>query len=158
LPANYPPKSVRVDGKEFKYARYAEVGEWGYDGYTLAPYIVVGEVDNAKGCVVEIEFAEGDLAAQHKLYGMQGIVNRCVALTAELKEVYGKYYDPYPLLPDFYMNVSQAPNFIMEFPQDIHKSVENYYKSLAECLVEVEKMDKFPIEYRARVKALLTKQ
>ena len=158
LPANYPPKSVRVDGKEFKYARYAEVGEWGYDGYTLAPYIVVGEVDNAKGCVVEIEFAEGDLAAQHKLYGMQGIVNRCVALTAELKEVYGKYYDPYPLLPDFYMNVSQAPNFIMEFPQDIHKSVENYYKSLAECLVEFEKMDKFPAEFRARVKALLTKQ
>ena len=158
LPANYPPKSVRVDGKEFKYARYAEAGEWGYDGYTLAPYIVVGEIENAKGCVVEIEFAEGDLAAQHKLYGMQGIVNRCVALTAELKEEYGKYYDPYPLLPDFYMNVSQAPNFIMEFPQNIHKSVENYYKSLAECLVEVEKMDKFPVEYRARVKALLTKQ
>ena len=158
LPANYPPKSVRVDGKEFKYARYAEVGEWGYDGYTLAPYIVLGEVDNSKGCTVEIEFAEGDMAAQEKLYGIQGIVNRCVALTAEFKEAYGEYYDPYPLLPDFYMNVSQAPNFIMEFPQDIHKSVENYYKSLAECLVEVEKMDKFPAEFRLRVKALLTKQ
>ena len=158
LPANYPPKSVRVDGKEFKYARYAEIGEWGYDGYTLAPYIVLEEVDNSKGCTVEIEFAEGDMAAQSKLYGMQGIVNRCVALTAEFKEAYGEYYDPYPLLPDFYMNVSQAPNFIMEFPQDIHKSVENYYKSLAECLVEVEKMDKFPAEFRLRVKALLTKQ
>ena len=158
LPANYPPKSVRVDGREFKYNRYAEAGEWGYDGYTLAPYIVVGEIDNAKGCVVEVEFAEGDLAAQNKLYGMQGIVNRCVVLTTEFKEVYGKYYDPYPLLPDFYMNVSQAPNFIMEFPQDIHKSVENYYKSLSECLVEVAKMEKFPVEFRARVKALLTKQ
>ena len=158
LPANYPPKAVRVDGKEIKYSRYAEAGEWGYDGYTLAPYILLGEIDNKKGCTVEVEFAEGDLAAQHKLYGMQGIVNRCVALTAELKEVYGKYYDPYPLLPDFYMNVSQAPNFIMEFPQDIHKSVENYYKSLAECLVEFEKMEKFPVEFRQRVKALLTKQ
>ena len=158
LPANYPPKSVRVDGKEFKYARYAEVGEWGYDGYTLAPYILVGEIDNAKGCVVEIEFAEGDLAAQDKLYGIQGIVNRCVALTTEFKEAYGNYYDPYPLLPDFYMNVSQAPNFIMEFPQDIHKSVANYYNSLSKCLVEIEKMEKFPVEFRARVKALLTKQ
>lgn len=158
LPANYPPKAVRVDGKEIKYSRYAEAGEWGYDGYTLAPYILLGEIGNKKGCTVEVEFAEGDLAAQPKLYGMQGIVNRCVALTAELKEVYGKYYDPYPLLPDFYMNVSQAPNFIMEFPQDIHKSVESYYKSLAECLVEFEKMDKFPVEFRQRVKALLTKQ
>ena len=158
LPANYPPKSVRVDGKEFKYSRYAEVGEWGYDGYTLAPYILVGKINSANGCIVEVEFAEGDLAQQSKLYGMQGVVNRCVLLTAEFKEAYGKYYDPYPLLPDFYMNVSQAPNFIMEFPQDIHKCVESYYKSLSECLVEVEKMDKFPAEFRARVTALLTKQ
>jgi alpha-glucosidase len=159
LPANYPPKSVRVDGKEFKYSRYAEVGEWGYDGYTLAPYILLGEIDNAKGCcTVEIEFAESDLANQSKLYGIQGVVNRCVPLTAEFKLAYGEYYDPYPLLPDFYMNVSQAPNFIMEFPQDIHKWVENYYKSLEECINEVEKMDKFPAEFRTRVKALLTKQ
>ena len=158
MPANFPPKSVRIDGKELPYNRYAEVGEWGYDGYTLAPYILVGEVDNAKGCTVEVEFAENDLAAQSKLYGIQGIVNRCIPLTAEFKDVYGTYYDSLPLLPDFYMNVSQAPNFITEFPQDIHKSVENYYKSLAECLVEVEKMDYLPAEFRARVNALLTKQ
>ena len=158
LPANYPPKSVRVDGKEYNYSRYAEAGEWGYDGYTLAPYILLGEIDNSKGCTVEVEFAEGDLAQQSKLFGIQGVVNRCVLLTAELKEVYGKYYDPYPLLPDFYMNVSQAPNFIMEFPQDIHKSIDTYYKSLETCLVEVAKMDKFPAEFRARVEALLTKQ
>ena len=158
LPANYPPKSVRVDGRELKYNRYAEVGEWGYDGYTLAPYILVGEVDNAKGCTVEIEFVEGDLAAQSRLYGMQGIVNRCVALTAEFKEAFAKAYDPYPLLPDFYMNVSQAPNFIMEYPQDIHKSVENYNESLAECLVEMDKMEKLSSEFRERVKAQLTKQ
>ena len=158
LPANYPPKSVRVDGKEYNYNRYPEAGEWGYDGYSLAPYILLGEIDNSKGCTVEVEFAEGDLAQQSKLFGIQGVVNRCVLLTAELKEVYGKYYDPYPLLPDFYMNVSQAPNFIMEFPQDIHKSIDTYYKSLETCLVEVAKMDKFPAEFRARVEALLTKQ
>ena len=158
LPANYPPKSVRVDGKELKYSRYAEVGEWGYDGYTLAPYILVGEIDNAKGCVVEVEFAEGDLAKQDKLYGIQGIVNRCVALTAEMKEAYAIYYDPMPLLPDFYMNVSQAPNFIMELPQNIHKSVDEYYKALSECLSEIAKMDQFPAEFRQRVLSLLTKQ
>jgi hypothetical protein len=56
------------------------------------------------------------------------------------------------------MNVSQAPNFIMEYPQDIHKSVENYYKSLTECFVEVDKMDKLSPEFRERIKAQLTKQ
>ena len=96
--------------------------------------------------------------SQDKLYGMQGIVNRCIALTAEFKEEYAAKYDPYPLLPDFYMNVSQAPNFIMEFPQDVHKSVDNYHKSLAECLVEIDKMDKFTEEFRVRIKAQLTKQ
>ncbi len=158
LPANYPPKSVKVDGCEYKYRRYAKVGSWGYDGYTLAPYVVLGDVDNAKGCTVEIEFADGDLAKQDQLYGVQGVVNRCVALTAEFKEAYAKWYDPYPLLPDFYMNVSQAPNFIMEYPNNIHRSVANYHKSLADCIVEVDKLDKFPIEFRERVKAQLTKQ
>ena len=119
---------------------------------------MVGEVENAKGCTVEVEFAEGDLAAQDKLYGIQGVVNRCVGLTAEFKIEYARGYDPYPLLPDFYMNVSQAPNFIMEFPQDIHKSVESYYKSLAECVVEVEKMEVLTPEFRKKVNAYLTKQ
>jgi len=158
MPANYPPKSVRVDGRELKYSRYAEAGEWGYDGYSLAPYILIGEIDNAKGCTVEVEFAEADLAQLDKLYGVQGIANRCVALTAEFKEEYAKHIDSGAMLPDFYMNVSQAPNFIMEYPQDIHKSVEGYYKSLAESLIEIDKMDKFTPEFRARVKAQLTKQ
>ena len=158
LPANYPPKMVRLNGKELSYSRYPEAGEWGYDGYTLAPYILLGEVDNAKGCTVEVEFAEGDLTEQSKLYGMQGIVNRCVVLTAEFKEVFGAYYDSMQMLPDFYMNVSQAPNFITEFLPEIHKYVAAYYDSLAVCLVEIEKMDKFPEEFRTRVKAVLTKQ
>ncbi len=158
MPANYPPKSIRVDGREWKYSRYAERNEWGYDGYTLAPYIFINDVDNSKGCVVEIEFAKGDLAAQDKLYGIQGVVNRCISLTAKFKEEYGKRYDPYPLLPDFYMNVSQAPNFITESPKDIHKCVKNYYDSHTKCLVEIDKMEKLSEEFRARVRALLTKQ
>ena len=158
MPANYPPKAVRVNGKELKYARYAEVGEWGYDGYSLAPYILLGEIDNAKGCTVEVEFAEGDLAVQDKLYGIQGIVNRCVVLTAEFKELYAKYYDPYPLLPDYYMNVSQAPNFITEFPQNIHENIENYYKSYKTCIDEIGKMEFFPENVRRRLIDQLSKQ
>ena len=158
LPANYPPKSVRVDGRELKYARYAESGEWGYDGYTLAPYILLGEVDCTKGCTVEVEFSDNDMSQQEKLFGIQGVVNRCVELTAEFKLVYGAHYDTIAMLPDFYMNVSQAPNFIMENPQTIHDSLDNYYNSLKSCLVEIDRMDKFPVEFRERVKSQLTKQ
>ena len=158
LPANYPPKSVRVDGRELKYARYAECNEWGYDGYSLAPQIFVNGVDNTKGCTIEVEFADGDMAAQERLYGIQGIVNRCVTLTAEFKEAYAKYIDSGAMLPDFYLNVSQAPNFITENPQTIHESLDNYYRFLTECLAEFEKMEQLPVEFRTRVKAQLTKQ
>ncbi len=158
LPANYPPKAVRVDGRELQYNRYAESNEWGYDAYSLAPYIIVNDVDNAKGCTVEVEFAEGDIAAQSKLYGLQGIANRSVILTAEFKEEFAKYYDSQSMLPDYFMNMSQSPNFIMEFPQEIHQHIENYHKSLVKCIEEIEKKDKFPVEYRERVKSQLTKQ
>ncbi len=158
LPANYPPKSVRVDGRELQYNRYAECNEWGYDGYSLSPSIFVNDIDNSKGCTVEVEFTEGDMAKQDKLYGIQGIANRCVALTVDFKEAYYKYYDRLSMLPDFYMNVSQAPNFIMENPQTIHDSLDNYYNSLKSCLVEIDRMDKFPVEFRERVKSQLTKQ
>ena len=98
------------------------------------------------------------MAKQDKLYGMQGIVNRCVTLTAEMKEAYGGYYDSLAMLPDFYLNISQAPNFITEFPHDVHKCVEEYYASRAVCLTEIVKMDKFPVEFRQRVTSWLKKQ
>ena len=114
-------------------------------------------VGRHNGVAVFVEsVAKGDLAAQDKLYGIQGVVNRCISLTAKFKEEYGKRYDPYPLLPDFYMNVSQAPNFITESPKDIHKCVKNYYDSHTKCLVEIDKMEKLSEEFRARVRALLT--
>jgi hypothetical protein len=105
-----------------------------------------------------VEFAEGDIAAQSKLYGLQGIANRSVILTAEFKEEFAKYYDSQSMLPDYFMNMSQSPNFIMEFPQEIHQHIENYHKALAECIEEIEKKDKFPVEFRERVKSQLTKQ
>lgn len=39
FPAVFPPKSVKVNGKELAYSRFPKAGEWTYDGYTLAPVI-----------------------------------------------------------------------------------------------------------------------
>ena len=114
-------------------------------------------LDNTKGITLE-QLTNNEILCDSVLFRLIQISENSVKLTAEFKEAYGKYYDPYPLLPDFYMNVSQAPNFIMEFPHEIHKSVANYYKSLEECIKEIEKMDKFPAEFRTRATALLQKQ
>ena len=83
---------------------------------------------------MELTFDEGMQRAQPRLYGLQRIFNRCVVLTPEFKERYAESYDPYTLLPDDYMNVSQTPNFIMEYPQQIVKWLNRYDESKAKCI------------------------
>ena len=134
FPAQMPPKSIKINGKEIAYKRYAGAGEWSYDGYTLAPIVYTESMSASKACVVELTFDENMQRAQPRLYGLQRIFNRCVVLTPEFKERYAESYDPYTLLPDEYMNVSQAPNFIMEYPQQIVKWLDRYDDSKRKCI------------------------
>ena len=81
FPAVFPPKSVKVNGKELAYSRFPKAGEWTYDGYTLAPVIYTGTT--ACDAPVEIELAFDDYATAHQadLYGMSGVFKRCLDLT-----------------------------------------------------------------------------
>ena len=130
FPAQMPAKVVKINGVEVPYKRYAKCGEWGYDGYSLSPIVYTDFCDCGKECVVELEFDSQLQMHQPRLYGKQGIFNRCVVLTPEFKERYAVSYDPYPLLPDEYMNVSQTPNFISEYPERIVEWLDRYEQSL----------------------------
>lgn len=134
LPAQMPPQRVTINGKEIAYARYATKGEWGYDAYTLSPVIYTEMVDTDKECVIRLEYSAEDLSQQPRLYGKQGIFNRCVHLTPEFKMSYNTGYDAYAMLPDAYLNVSQAPNFINESPADIMQHIDLYEQALATCI------------------------
>ena len=138
FPSQMPPASVKVNGVEYAYNRYAKEGQWGYDGYSLSPIVYTDLVDCSKDCVVELTFDPGLQQHQPRLYGKQGIFNRCVVLTPEFKESYAVSYDPYPLLPDEYMNVSQTPNFIMEYPSRIVEWLDRYEQSLEKCIPALE--------------------
>jgi alpha-glucosidase len=153
FPAQMPAKSVKVNGKTIPYARYAKEGQWGYDGYSLSPIVYTDLCDCNKECVVEIEFDAELLHHQPRLYGKQGIFNRCVVLTPEFKESYAVSYDPYPLLPDEYMNVSQAPNFIMEYPTRIVEWLDRYEKSFEICIPALEKSGNVDAEFISKLKA-----
>lgn len=134
FPAQMPPVKVLVNGEELSYKRFAKCGEWGYDGYTLSPIVYTDLCACDKECIVELVFDAEQMAAQPKLYGKQGIFARCRVLTPEFKERYATSYDPYTMLPDEYMNVSQTPNFITEYPRDVLKWIDRYEKGLAECV------------------------
>ena len=100
----------------------------------------------------------GDMAAQPRLYGKQGVFNRCVVLTPEFKEIYAVDYDPYTMLPDEYMNVSQIPNFITEYPAEISKWLDLYEENIEKVIPSLEALGFLDKDFIARLKAQLTEK
>ena len=155
FPAVFPPKSVKVNGKELAYSRFPKAGEWTYDGYTLAPVIYTGTT--ACDAPVEIELAFDDYATAHQadLYGMSGVFKRCLDLTVEFKTEQGAHSEPYLMLPEEYLRVSQCPNFILEEPFRIAEFIGAYAKNKAALFEKTESMTIIGDNFKQRLKAVI---
>lgn len=155
FPAVFPPKSVKVNGKELAYSRFPKAGEWTYDGYTLAPVIYTGTT--ACDAPVEIELAFDDYATAHQadLYGMSGIFKRCLDLTVEFKTEQGAHSEPYLMLPEEYLRVSQCPNFILEEPFRIAEFIGAYAKNKAALFEKTDSMTIIGDNFKQRLKAVI---
>jgi hypothetical protein len=53
------------------------------------------------------------------------------------------------------MNVSQAPNFILEDTANVLEYIDRYEQSLDECVPTLEAMNVFPEEFIERMSAQL---
>ena len=131
------------------------MGQWGYDGYTLSPIVYTDLCACDKECVVELEFDAALMAAQPRLYGKQGVFARCRVLTPEFKERFAMSYDPYTMLPDEYLNVSQGPNFITEYPFEIVKWLNRYDESIEKCLPALKASKRVDEEFLRKLEAQL---
>ena len=154
LPALFPPKTVKVDGNELTYSRFAAADTWTYDAYTLAPVVYL----SARRCTAEVEvellFDDIAMSRQPELYGLGGVFRRCMDLTAEYKFEQGKK-DAYLMLPVEYLKVSQCPNFILEDPSGISEYLENYVVNKAEFLKSLDAMELIGEDFKARLRAQL---
>ena len=155
FPAVFPPKSVKVNGKELAYSRFPKAGEWTYDGYTLAPVIYTGTT--ACDAPVEIELAFDDYATAHQadLYGMSGVFKRCLDLTVEFKTEQGAHSEPYLMLPEEYLRVSQCPNFILEEPFRIAEFIGAYAKNKAALFEKTDSMTIIGDNFKQRLKVVI---
>ena len=155
FPAVFPPKSVKVNGKELAYSRFPKAREWTYDGYTLAPVIYTGTT--ACDAPVEIELAFDDYATAHQadLYGMSGVFKRCLDLTVEFKTEQGAHSEPYLMLPEEYLRVSQCPNFILEEPFRIAEYIGAYAKNKAALFEKTDSMTIIGDNFKQRLKAVI---
>ena len=155
LPAMYPPVSVKVNGEEVSYMRFAEGTCWTYDAYTLAPVIYVAQQSCVSDLEVELVFDEYAMTDQKQLYGLSGVFKRAVALTGEFKFEQGKS-DSYLMLPVEYLKVAQCPNFILEDPFKIAEFIEEYKANKSAFYEMVEQMTMIGDEFKEKLKSQMT--
>lgn len=153
LPAHFPPVNVEVNGRKYEYSRFADDGEWGYDGYTLAPIVNVPAVSCSETCVVEFTFDDKAVSQQSRLYGKQGVFNRFVSLTAMFKEKFPGGYDAYVVDSSEYLYVSQTPNFIMEYPERIVEWLDRFDANRDLVVPSLQKVKSLNPDFIERVKS-----
>ncbi len=155
FPATLPPSKVVVDGKEYRYSRFPEVGNWTYDGYSLQPVVYTEALPVNKDIEVELIYDEGNGESQ-QLYGKKGIFNRCKDLTVLFKEEQGMHGEGMKMLPEEYLKVSQCPNFILEDPANISKYLKNFDENRANLYNVTDSMtiisDGFKSRLRSQIK------
>lgn len=155
FPATLPPSKVVVDGKEYKYSRFPEAGNWTYDGYSLQPVVYTDALPVNKDIEVELVYNEGNGESQ-QLYGKKGIFNRCKDLTVLFKEEQGMHGEGMKMLPEEYLKVSQCPNFILEDPANIGMYLKNFDENRANLYNVTDAMpiisDGFKSRLRSQIK------
>ena len=154
LPAMCPPEIVRVGEKTLTYERFPDGECWSYDPYTLAPIIYISEKNCKEDLEVEIVFSQEAIERQSELYGLSGIFSRCVDLTVEFKFEQGKK-DAYLMLPVEYLRVSQCPNRIMEYPDDLMKSLDEFEGNMAVLIESIDKMTLIGDDFKHKLKSQL---
>lgn len=131
FPMTPVPVSVKVNGREIPYDRYAGAGEWTYDGPTLSPVVLLDDMPVDKPIEVELAIRPEDMTRTAELDGLIGLFGRCKVLSEPFKMTQGMK-DRYKMLPKQYLAVSQCPNFITEDPGNLFKYVETLHRSLKE--------------------------
>ena len=156
LPAHFPPKSVKVNGKAYEYNRLAGDGEWTYEGNILAPIVKIPLMSCGKKCTIELTFDEEAIAQQHRLYGKQGIFRRLASLSATCKHEYRIKYDGFAMLPEAYLNVSQCSNYIMEFPFRLTEWLDRYDASKEQIVPAFQAVKNFSPELISCIREQMT--
>ncbi len=153
FPATFPPKAVKINGREIQYSRFPKAGEWTYDAYTLAPVVYTLPEACNQPLVVELELDDYAVAHQADLYGKSGVFKRCIELTPEFKLEQCNHKETYLMLPVEYLNVSQCPNFILEEPARIAEFLAAYERDKAALFGKTDSMEIIGDGFKQRLKA-----
>ena len=98
---------------------------------------------------IRIECSFDDKQDRKLLRGKKGVMNRALRLTPALKLFYAQNVDPYMMLPDEFLDMSQCSSFITGDPEN----AEKYLKTIdtdAACNVFCGVKNSEPVIYKMR--------
>lgn len=121
LEGHHAPASVKVNGTEVQYSRYAQYeqgsGEavWGYDGYNMQVKIYLPESSADESVEIVCTYSDQD---NMYITGKKGIVKRISAMTPEAKLKFAALKIADFQIPSEFMSVAQCGSFINEDPHN----------------------------------------
>ena len=119
LEGHYAPSTVRVNGVELKYSRYAQyeqnngIAVWGYDGFNMQVKIYLPESSADEAVEIVCTYSDPD-----KMYitGKKGLIKRISSMTPEAKLKFAELKIADFQIPSEFMLVAQCGSFINEDP------------------------------------------
>ena len=126
-----PPTSVKVNGIEVPYARFASFDQkegkqvWGYDGSRLQTQIWLSEEAADQSLEIVCTF-EKELSEQIQiLSGKKGLFTRMTLITPEAKLRFSQMHIADIQLPSELMSIAQGGSFITEDPANAEKYLDS---------------------------------
>jgi alpha-glucosidase len=137
LPADWPPVSVTVNGKNVSFAKPEEPGGWTFEGNTLTTVIPVPAVSAAAKVVVEVQRANGRVAERDELDGFAGAMTRLRGVEDALQQT-GPVAGPSIALRD----ALQTGDLISYYPERIDEALKHFHEQVAKANADVAQLDK----------------
>lgn len=136
LPGDWPPASVRVNGKPLTFTGHEEskIG-WKYEGNTLTTVITTPSFPVSTGVRVEIHRAAGSAAARAQLDSFAGSIER-------LRNAYDAVNALYPLTwaPNSLIEVMQTGDRLSYHPETAREELRSFSQRYTLAVSSLEKL------------------
>jgi alpha-glucosidase len=137
LPADWPPVSVTVNGKQVPFAKPGEHGGWSFEGNTLTTIVPVPATSTAAKVVVEVRRAKGLTAHREKIDGFSGKMTLLRGAYDAMQQT-GPVAGPSLALVD----AMQCGDRLSYFPERIEYELALFDQEFAQSQADVAALDK----------------
>jgi alpha-glucosidase len=137
LPADWPPSSVRVNGKLLTFTGLAHNrAGWSYEGNTLTTVIITPHFSVHTPVRIEIRRAAGSMPLRGELNAFAGSINRLHSAYNALNALY-----PFLWSPDSLIHAWQTGDRLTYHPETARTELAQFPAAYHRALTQVEKIE-----------------